>query len=540
MPDKKFIYILLMPLLFVSGSLKVFSAQSEFKPSFYQKMQKRSGVELMRAAYKYYDMDKKDSATICWTIVANRYNQNTDNAKNLSMCLVAMGNLRFMYSYTYFDYQKAYYYINKVIKLYDQYEVGNQFDIAFAYNSLGGIYASAYNIRPVRTYALQAMKYYKQGMLRALKGKDFYNYDLLAFNLCEMAFVINDYSLIAKDMIAYRRYCNRKSALNEIVLLYDNANKAHSLGRDSQALYFLDEITKDKNKKKLPPDVIITIRQIMAHIYEKQGLYTKALDIYRQTLAMAQKNKYQDILASTYNKMSNCYSSQDNHAEAQRYRIHYLELKDSLSMICNIEQAYQMQFLNDINEANENMQELQRQQHLRDIFLFLACCIIIVISALLLVIWRINHRLRRSNEQLYKQAMERISPPKTSIVSDIPYDDIFSKVKTFVSSSDEIFSNDFSLHRLAKLVDINYKYVSQAINQKSGKNFNAFINEYRIEEACRRLNDQDNYGKLTVEAIGVGLGFKSRSNFESTFRKVTGLTPAVFRKIAFEKNVTLY
>ena len=132
MPDKKFIYILLMPLLLVSGSLKVFSAQSEFKPSFYQKMQKRSGVELMRAAYKYYDMDKKDSATICWTIVANRYNQNTDNAKNLSMCLVAMGNLSFMYSYTYFDYQKAYYYINKVIKLYDQYEVGNQFDIAFA------------------------------------------------------------------------------------------------------------------------------------------------------------------------------------------------------------------------------------------------------------------------------------------------------------------------------------------------------------------------------------------------------------------------
>lgn len=274
----------------------------------------------------------------------------------------------------------------------------------------------------------------------------------------------------------------------------------------------------------------------MAHIYEKQGLYTKALDIYRQTLAMAQKNKYQDILASTYNKMSNCYSSQNNHAEAQRYRINYLELKDSLSMICNIEQAYQMQFLNDINEANENMQELQRQQHLRDIFLFLACCIIIVISVLLLVIWCINHRLRRSNEQLYKQAMERISPPKTSIVSDIPYDDIFSKVKTFVSSSDEIFSNDFSLHRLAKLIDINYKYVSQAINQKSGKNFNAFINEYRIEEACRRLNDQDNYGKLTVEAIGVGLGFKSRSNFESTFRKVTGLTPAVFRKIAIEKK----
>lgn len=195
-----------------------------------------------------------------------------------------------------------------------------------------------------------------------------------------------------------------------------------------------------------------------------------------------------------------------------------------------------MQFLNDINEANENMQELQRQQHLRDIFLFLACCIIIVISALLLVIWRINHRLRRSNEQLYKQAMERISPPKTSIVSDIPYDDIFSKVKTFVSSSDEIFSNDFSLHRLAKLIDINYKYVSQAINQKSGKNFNAFINEYRIEEACRRLNDQENYGKLTVEAIGVGLGFKSRSNFESTFQKVTGLTPAVFRKIAIEKK----
>ena len=80
----------------------------------------------------------------------------------------------------------------------------------------------------------------------------------------------------------------------------------------------------------------------------------------------------------------------------------------------------------------------------------------------------------------------------------------------------------------------NYKYVSQVINERYQKNFRLLVNEARVKEACRRLGDPEHYGNLTIEAISTGLGFKSRSNFAVTFKKITGLSPSDFQKMAKE------
>jgi AraC-like DNA-binding protein len=76
--------------------------------------------------------------------------------------------------------------------------------------------------------------------------------------------------------------------------------------------------------------------------------------------------------------------------------------------------------------------------------------------------------------------------------------------------------------------------VSQVINEQMGKNFNALLNEYRIQEACRRFNDIANYGNYTIEAIGNSVGYNSRSTFITQFKSVTGLTPSEFQKMAKE------
>lgn len=64
------------------------------------------------------------------------------------------------------------------------------------------------------------------------------------------------------------------------------------------------------------------------------------------------------------------------------------------------------------------------------------------------------------------------------------------------------------------------------INQLTGNNFNTFINEYRIKEACKRISDRDNYGNMTLEAIANSVGFKSVNSFRTAFKKVTGLFPS--------------
>ena len=101
-----------------------------------------------------------------------------------------------------------------------------------------------------------------------------------------------------------------------------------------------------------------------------------------------------------------------------------------------------------------------------------------------------------------------------------------------MESSPEVFSESFSLSRLAELVDSNSKYVSQAINNCMQCNFSAFLNGYRIKEACRRLMDTSNYGNYTIEGIANRLGYKSRSNFTTIFKENVGLTPSAFQKLS--------
>ena len=106
---------------------------------------------------------------------------------------------------------------------------------------------------------------------------------------------------------------------------------------------------------------------------------------------------------------------------------------------------------------------------------------------------------------------------------------------------DVICSENFSLNALAKLTGSNTKYVSRVINDTYGKSFKAYLNEFRIREACRRLVDKENYGNLTIRAIHQELGFHTATSFVTAFRKVTGQTPSEFKKAHMsdeEKNDT--
>jgi len=111
-----------------------------------------------------------------------------------------------------------------------------------------------------------------------------------------------------------------------------------------------------------------------------------------------------------------------------------------------------------------------------------------------------------------------------------------NRILKLFEDTEEIFATDFNLNKLSELVGSNYKNVSQIINEQFGKNFNQLLNEYRIKEACRRLNDIVRYGQYTIESIGEGVGYGSRSTFVTTFKKITGLTPSEFQKQARSKG----
>ena len=90
---------------------------------------------------------------------------------------------------------------------------------------------------------------------------------------------------------------------------------------------------------------------------------------------------------------------------------------------------------------------------------------------------------------------------------------------------------DLSIHELSVMTDIPRHHITQVLNEKHGKNFFTFINEYRVKEVISRFNDPAN-NNFTILAIAYDSGFNSKTTFNSIFKSQTGLTPSEFREKA--------
>lgn len=121
---------------------------------------------------------------------------------------------------------------------------------------------------------------------------------------------------------------------------------------------------------------------------------------------------------------------------------------------------------------------------------------------------------------------------KNSSLDDDDKEMLISRIHKIFQETDEIYAEDFNMQKLASLVGSNYNNVSQVINERTGKNFSQLLNEFRIQEACRRFNNVAKYGHYTIEAIGNSVGYGSRSTFITQFKSLTGMTPSEFQKMA--------
>lgn len=83
-----------------------------------------------------------------------------------------------------------------------------------------------------------------------------------------------------------------------------------------------------------------------------------------------------------------------------------------------------------------------------------------------------------------------------------------------------------SLALLAKKVGNLQTTISQVLNENSGKSFNLYINEFRIQHAKNLLISD---AHLNMDLVAERSGFNSNSTFFAAFKKVTGQTPASYR-----------
>lgn len=88
------------------------------------------------------------------------------------------------------------------------------------------------------------------------------------------------------------------------------------------------------------------------------------------------------------------------------------------------------------------------------------------------------------------------------------------------------FSKDVSVGDAAEVVHMTPEAFCRFFKKHTRKTYVTFLNEVRVEQACRRLKSADD--KLIAE-IAYSCGFGNVSHFNRVFRKVTGKTPREYQ-----------
>ncbi len=87
----------------------------------------------------------------------------------------------------------------------------------------------------------------------------------------------------------------------------------------------------------------------------------------------------------------------------------------------------------------------------------------------------------------------------------------------------------FSTRQLAELLHTNTRYISAAVANCTGGNYNALVNKFRLRDACQMLRSV-RHTHLTAEEIGLLSGFSSRQAFYQAFARVYDMTPRAYRQ----------
>lgn len=105
---------------------------------------------------------------------------------------------------------------------------------------------------------------------------------------------------------------------------------------------------------------------------------------------------------------------------------------------------------------------------------------------------------------------------------------LFKDIDNIVQKDELYLNPELKMNTIAKKLNKSIPYISQAINENTGKSFPDYINTFRIEQAKNKLLTIDTPD--TIYAIAIDVGFNNKATFYNAFKKQTNMTPTQYRK----------
>ena len=494
----------------------------------------------------YMRVDNIDSALVCFVIVSNKYSdKQTESEKKLS-CGATVGAANLYMNYFY-DYQTALRYLLKAKEIATDNNIGQA--LAAIEEAMAILQAGRIELESNYSNPPEIIELFKKSFSLAVNN---HRFQTACFAFGNLAYAAMKYGHVREignelqvfhtleipDDFVYKTYYQK---MCDGIMAYRN-------GKYQEALDIIKQLEHLLPQNESPQSIANDLS--MVHVFKYVVLLSlnrdkEALQELDKAESIARNNNLQNAVVEYLRMKQDYYETHGNTDLAKEYKLKYFEAKDEFINRSKLLSVEQQKFLIELEEMGEEVKDLEAQKRVRDLVIFGFAVLVLLVIAALIYLWRNYLNTKQRNLILYQKNQELLALEqerdtqgekyKSSPMDEQAKDELLRRIHHVMENHDEIYDEGFTLDQLAGLIDANPNYVSQVINEKKGCNFKAFINDYKIKEACRRLSDPDNYGTYTVEAIGQSVGFGSRTHFYAIFKKFTGMTPAAYQRIAQDK-----
>ena len=523
-------------------------------PEYYRRWMNLPSSKLIEMGAGYGEIQNHpDSALVCFSIVSSRYKPDMTKAQKRDITQAYIGKW-YVYFFCFFDYSQAFENLTHAQEIAESTGEG----IGRVFLNFGCTYQTISEQSGDMKPDSLALDYYRKSYWQSKKEKDYNTLEMTMANMITVSSTLKCLDQIGKEMADYRKIKTKDETHAYNLLLYTGLSNLQK-GNYQQAINAFDKQLAVMKDNIGNARYIYVNHTNKARVYAAQGNYRKAIAQMNIADSTAHVLDMKDARLEVYSMMSEYYEKLGMKQETENYRNRYFRLKDTLLNYHQVASVGELRFLGEMKKVDKQLQKIEHQRRVQSIIIKSVVGIIIIILIAMIVVWRKNKLLRQRNETLYLKNIEMLRREeeyrnqrkelkqveikrnedrqkyKSSSLDETSKQQLMARIRDVMENSQEIYSTDFSGQQLASLVDAKYNYVSQVINESSGMNFNTFVNEYRIIEACKRLNDKENYGNFTIEAISNSVGFKSRTTFIQSFKRYTGLTPSDYLKIARQR-----
>lgn len=489
--------------------------------------------------------DHKDSALIYFGEIARRYYENPRDKSLRRAAVVAFSQLANFHISPSYGYGKAYEYLHTACQLAEEEQMNDE--LSHLCISMGAI---IFNNEQSGSRTAEAERWFKRGWAIARQHHQDEALVMIAFNMAVFsqdhhagAFNSELKTFLSLPISREEESYNQTYAFVKGIFALQRGAFAQAYGWFEQSLGAVDSLSYTYKESRRVACVMAMTTALVG-----EGQVEAGAKLLKSHIAATMKMEPGSDALFLYKKLVDIYRQAGLEDSARVWDYRYMRIRDNADALAAQQNMARTELMAQIDHANEQARELSAARHHRQIAVIAVAATLVVMLALGMM-WLVVRRQRQRQRQLFEENkvlladMELIKAQRVeqmaarpkyegSPISEEMSSELYDHLLSILDVSAEIYSPKFTLDKLAELAGSRPRYVSQVINERYEGGFAQLLADYRIREACRRLQDKAAYGNQTVEAIAQSVGIMSRSTFSHIFKRMTGLTPAAYRREA--------